>query len=71
VVWIQILAGVVLLVTPLNMRFQLARTRTRVAAERGDIERFDRFQRSRLVRGLYIGVPAVGVVLIVLGLLGA
>jgi hypothetical protein len=68
VIWILILAGLVLLVTPFNMRFQISRTRQRIAAQGGNVERFERFEASPVVRAVYIGVPVLGLVLILVGL---
>jgi hypothetical protein len=71
VTWIDIVAGLAFLVSPLNMRYQFGRARRRAVEHGADLQRFDRFLGSRLVRAFYVLFPAVGIVLIVLGLAGA
>lgn len=69
--WIDIVAGLVLLVSPLNLRYQFGRVRRRVIEDRGDLERFDAFLGSRVIRALNVVLPVAGVALIVLGAVGA
>jgi hypothetical protein len=71
VTWIYIVAGLVLLISPLNLRYQFAKVRRRVIEDHGELERFDGFLGSRLIRALNLVLPAAGLVLIVLGAVGA
>ncbi len=66
--WILIVAGLLLLLSPINMRYHHRKAKQRIIEREGDVERFDRFLRSRLTRTLYLLQPILGIACIALGL---
>jgi len=69
--WILIVAGLILLLSPINMRYHHRKARQGITRRKGDIERFDRFLGSRLTRTLYVLPPILGIACIALGLVSA
>jgi hypothetical protein len=63
------LAGIVLLLSPLNMRYQMRSARSKIVAKGGNVARFDRFLHSRTLRYCYIITPICGAVLIIAALI--
>lgn len=70
--WILIVAGLILVLSPINMRYHQRKARQRITRRKGDIERFDRFLvDSRLTRTLYVLPPILGIACIAVGLVNA
>ena len=67
--WLDIICGIILLLSPLNMRYQMSKARRKLVARHGDIERFDRFLRSRILQLCYIVLLVLGIVAIAIGLI--
>jgi hypothetical protein len=68
-VWLSVAFGVVPLLSPLNMRYQMRSARSKIVARGGNIARFDRFLQSRTLRYCHIVTPICGAVLIIAALI--
>jgi hypothetical protein len=65
---LEIVAGALLILWPLQGRRRMSRVRRRVVERGGDIERFDQAMGRRLARAPLVIVPLAGLGLIVLAI---
>jgi hypothetical protein len=63
--WAYVVLAAVMLLFPLNTRYQMRALRRKLVARNGDVARFDQFLHSRSLHALYVVVPICGAVLIV------
>jgi hypothetical protein len=66
--WVSVVVGVVLILWALWVPGQMRGIRDRVAERGGDVERFERFRRGRLMRAAPPVAVVMGLLLVVAGL---
>ena len=65
---VQVAAGAVLVVAPLEVRRSLRRVHDRIVARDGDAERFERFMNARWLQAVLVLCVIGGLANVVLGL---
>jgi hypothetical protein len=65
---VQVAAGAVLVVSPLEVRRSLRRVHDRIVARDGDPQRFERFMNARWLRAVLVVAVIGGLANVVLGL---
>jgi hypothetical protein len=65
--WTDVVVGILFLISPVNVRYQLRKARERSVRRGRDIEGLVRFVTSGTLRAFYVVVFVAGVVLVVVG----
>jgi hypothetical protein len=68
---LTVLAGVLFVIWPIQLRWSVRRIRRRVEERGGDAARFERTMDRRWIRLTLVAAPVIGALLIVGGLTGA
>lgn len=68
--WTEVVAGALLMSYPLVYWHQMRTIRRKIAARKGDVEKFRRHMDRRWIRAMTWLMPALGIVFVVVGLAG-
>jgi hypothetical protein len=67
----EIVAGVLLFISPFEARRSIRRASSRIAARGGDSAEFDRRMDRPWIRAIFVAAPVAGVLFTILGVTGA